>query len=41
MQPDFVLLVDDAGVHCSGAQIDAAVELVLRFVKSHGQASFA
>jgi hypothetical protein len=40
MQPGFALLVDDADVHFASVQIDAAVKLVLLFVKSHGVASF-
>jgi hypothetical protein len=40
MQPGFAFLVDDADIHFPGVQIDAAVELMLLFVKSHGVASF-
>ena len=40
MQPGFAFLVDDADVHFPSVQIDAAVELVLLFVESHGVASF-
>jgi hypothetical protein len=36
----FAVAVEDADVHGFGVQIDAAVELVLLFVESHGVASF-
>jgi hypothetical protein len=39
-QPGFAFLVENADVHFPCVQIDAAVELVLLLVESHGVASF-
>lgn len=35
MQTFFSVMVDDAGVHRVGMQVDSAVELVLRLIQVH------